>query len=221
MKAEEILDKIETQLEQALDCYNKASVGGSDTDLEKKKYHAKQLLGMVRVLRAEDQQLPCASRFKQVSEIAMDVEIEAAKERNEQLRTEIRELTNANRCIVMRAIKFRGFNTKENKWVYGCYLMHDGCHYIIPEASVGYEVAPETIGQFTGLVDEHGQEVYEGDVVSYIDSTGPVTRTREGKVYWNENFYRFMVCTGMGDYDLSDSDLEHLTLLGANVAGKT
>lgn len=89
MKAEEILDKIETQLEQALDCYNKASVGGSDTDLEKKKYHAQQLLGMVRVLRAEDQQLPRASRFKQVSEIAMDMEIEAAKERNEQLRKEI------------------------------------------------------------------------------------------------------------------------------------
>ncbi len=37
MKAEEILDKIETQLEEALDCYNKASDGGSDTDLEKKK----------------------------------------------------------------------------------------------------------------------------------------------------------------------------------------
>lgn len=92
MKAEEILDKIETQLEQALDCYNKASVGGSDSDLEKKKYHAKQLLGMVRVLRAEDQQLPRASRFKQVSEIAMDVEIEAAKERNEQLRKEIERI---------------------------------------------------------------------------------------------------------------------------------
>lgn len=92
MKAEEILDKIETQLEQALDCYNKASVGGSDTDLEKKKYHAKQLLGMVRALRAEDQQLPRASRFKQVSEIAMDVEIEAAKERNAQLWKEIERI---------------------------------------------------------------------------------------------------------------------------------
>ena len=92
MKAEEILDKIETQLEQALDCYNKASVGGSDTDLEKKKYHAQQLLGLVRTLRAEDRFLPRASRFKQVSEIAMDMEIEASKERNAQLWKEIEQL---------------------------------------------------------------------------------------------------------------------------------
>lgn len=92
MTSKEILDKIETQLEEALDCYNKASVGISWPDLEKKKYHAQQLLGMVRALRAEDQQLPRASRFKQVSEIAMDVEIEAAKERNEQLRKEIERI---------------------------------------------------------------------------------------------------------------------------------
>ncbi len=99
MKAEEILDKIETQLEEALDCYNKASDGGSDTDLEKKKYHAQQLLGLVRTLRAEDQQLPRASRFKQVSEIAMDVEIEAAKERNERLRKEIERIGREQREV--------------------------------------------------------------------------------------------------------------------------
>ena len=78
----------------------------------------------------------------------------------------------------MRTIKFRGQDINTKEWMYGYYFKnHRTNQHVIKldndlQNHIEAEVIPETVGQFIGLPDKKGVEMFDGD---YIERTGKVT----------------------------------------------
>lgn len=68
----------------------------------------------------------------------------------------------------MREIKFRGIRLDNGEWVYGD-LLHckgDDAGRVFIKTDTGlFEVDPNTVGQYTGLKDKNGREIYVGDIL--------------------------------------------------------
>lgn len=70
----------------------------------------------------------------------------------------------------MRDIRFRGIDVMTGKMVFGDLVHNQKVTLTGTEPRVmvgGYEVDPDTVGQYTGFRDMTGAEVYEGDIVEY------------------------------------------------------
>ncbi len=96
----------------------------------------------------------------------------------------------------MRELKFRGISIVTGEWVYGGGIDTQRDTPFIINHGERYLVDADTIGQFTGLHDVHGTEIYAGDeLFDGIDND---------VIEWCNESASFVVNDGMEKHTLGD-----------------
>lgn len=113
----------------------------------------------------------------------------------------------------MREIKFRGYSIEDDKWVFGDLLQYRVFPVILDDIGEQYECDARSIGQYTGMKDRNGTEIYEGDIVLFDGYRGGVEFSDEtGTWIIKEEYY----WTDLYEYEEAEIEIIGNVIEGAD-----